>query len=188
MDWDLTQDWVEDELFEAIGNSSADIISLFWGLSEYFGENVCHIVAYSIGRILGERLYRLARKRGVTTLRSANELLVRAIKALKLARDAAAFSSRSDGGAIEVFFRVSSSAQVYGRDNRPLLFIVRGLLLQFYSMFASDEVKITTSNLSDVLKDCYEYVIEIPGQFSEEDSGRVIGEHGKRRRPSQEKV
>lgn len=160
MDEDFMKGCVESGLFEAFSGAT-EMISLFWDLSKYFGEDVCGIVAYSVGRVLGERLYRFVKKSRVESLQSANKLLVRSVKALRLAKDAAVFASRSEKGDVEIFFRVSSSARICGRNSRPFIFIIRGFLFQFYSMFTSKFVMITSLDLSDILKDCYEYVIRI---------------------------
>lgn len=180
MDDHLISGWAGDELLEVFKASSSDIVSLFWDLSKYFGESVCGVVAYSVGRVLGERLYRVVKKNGVGSLRAANELLVRAIKVLRLAKDAAVFTSRAEGGDIEIFFRISSSAQICGRNERPLLYIVRGFLFQFYSMFTSKYVTITSLDLSDVLRDCYEYVIGISEASPNPTPGRAVKEYGRR--------
>ena len=177
MDEDFMEKWAENGLFEAF-TGAADMLSLFWDLSRYFGEDVCGIVAYSVGRVLGERLYRFARKNGVRSLRLANELLTRSVKALRLAKDAAVFASRSERGDIEIFFRVSSSAQICGKNSRPLIFIIRGFLFQFYSMFTSKFVTITSLDLSDVLKDCYEYVIRISEPSSQPTHRQEVRRNG----------
>jgi len=179
MDDNAIRDRGESGLFEGFIGVSAAMVSLFWDLSKYFGEDVCGVVAYSVGRVLGERLYKVARKRGIRDLRSANDLLVQAVKMLRLARDAAVFASRSEGDDVEIFFRVSSSAQICGKNGRPLLFIIRGFLFQFYAMFTSKFVTITSLDLSDALKDCYEYVVKISEPSSQPNTRREVRRDGR---------
>ena len=137
-------------------------IALFWEFDKYFGEEVCGILAYSLGKALGERLYKLFSKRSESLgLSSANAFLIRSFKDMKLVRDAAAFISRSEEGEVEIFFRVASCAQIWGKRSRPYLYVLRGTLFQFYSMLTSSTVRIRSRDLSDTLKDCYEYVIRI---------------------------
>jgi len=167
----------ESVLLENFGDLSC-FLSMFWDLSRYFGDAVCGVMAYSVGRILGERLYKLAVKAGVEDLRSANDFLVHAVKALKLAKDAAVFMSRSEDGALELFFRVSSSAQICGKNSRPFFFIIRGVLFQFYTLLTSKMITIASLDLSDMLNDCYEYVVKLSQSSPQPRFGKEVTTDG----------
>jgi len=128
-------------------------------LNSYFGEEVCGVVAYSFGRGLGERIYRLATKRGFRDLRSANDFLASAVKRLRLAKDAAVFVVRSrDDRVTELLVRIASS----GCGRRDVIFyVLRGVISQFYRLLSSGAVRISSLNRSDDLRSCYEYVVRI---------------------------
>jgi len=132
----------------------------FQMLSRYFGEEVCGVVAYSLGRGLGECFYKLAVKQGVKDLKAANAFLAWAMKRLRLAKDAAIFVMKSrDDLSFEVLVRIASS----GRSERSDIFfyILRGIIFQFYSLFTLGAIRISSLNRSNSLKSCYEYIVKI---------------------------
>ena len=128
-------------------------------LNSHFGEEVCGVVAYSFGRGLGERIYRLAAKRGFKDLRSANDFLASAVKRLRLAKDAAVFVVRSrDDRVTELLVRIASSSR--GRRD-AIFYVLRGVISQFYRLLSSSAVEVSSLNRSDDLRSCYEYVVKI---------------------------
>jgi len=128
-------------------------------LSGHFGEEVCGVVAYSFGRGLGERIYRLAAKRGFRDLRSASDFLASAVKRLRLAKDAVVFVVRSpDDRVTELLVRIASSSR--GRRD-AIFYVLRGVISQFYRLLSSRAVEVSSLNRSDDLRSCYEYVVKI---------------------------
>ena len=164
MDRDTTR--VRDP-FSPISTDLSSIVALFCEFERYFGREVSGVLAFTLGKALGERLYKLYRKApGKRGLNAANLFLVKSFKDTKLAKDAAAFLSEAENGEVEIFFRVASSAQVWGGGSRPYLYIIRGVLFRFYSLLAPTKlVRIRSRDLSDMVRDCYEYVVRISGRY-----------------------
>ncbi len=132
----------------------------FETLSHYFGEEVCGVVAYSLGRGLGERFYKLAVKQGVKDLKAANAFLAWVMKRLRLAKDAAIFVMRSrDDLNFEVLVKIASSGR--GERSDIFFYILRGIIFQFYRLFTLGVIRISSLNRSNSLKSCYEYVVKI---------------------------
>jgi len=129
-------------------------------LSSYFGEEVCGVIAYSFGRGLGERVYKLAVKHGIRDLKNANDFLLWIVKRFRFAKDAAVFILKPrDGFALEMLFRIASS----GRDDKGNLvfYILRGLLFQFYKLFTLGMVRVSSLNRSNSLISSYEYIVRV---------------------------
>ena len=138
----------------------AIIRDCFEALRRFFGEETCSVLAFSFGRGLGERLYKLAIKQGVRDLSDANSFLIQVIKRLRLARDAAIFTTRSrDESVCEVFIRIASSGRGEGAD--VFSYILRGVLFQFYRLLTLSSIRILSTDRSDSLTSCYEYVVRL---------------------------
>lgn len=146
--------------FESDLDMMALIRDCFETLGLYLGEESCGVIARVFGCRLGERIYSLAVKQGIRSLRDANAFLAYALKQFRLARDAAIFLMKPrDSSNPEVLVKVASSGWCGNGD--VLFYMLRGIIFQFYKLFTGKTIKILSENRSSALKSSYEYLVRI---------------------------
>ncbi|RLG01708.1 MAG: hypothetical protein DRN49_00715 [Thaumarchaeota archaeon] len=149
------------EAFEQLMN----ILGLLDNLSEFLGMEVSNIIFFAIGRVLGDKIYDLCPKREGCDLTSANAFLLDFMKNYRLVKDIAIFTVLPSDDKIELICRVTNSAYTATHRGSFLLYVIRGILHQFYSRVAGKPAEVLVIYASSEVKAFYEYLIKLPARF-----------------------
>lgn len=112
------------------------ILSLLDNLTEFLGMEITNIIFFAIGRVLGDKIYDLYPKGESPDLNSANEFLLDFMKNYRLVKDIAIFTTIPSDNSVELICRVTNSAYTTNQRGSFLLYVIRGILHQFYSRIA----------------------------------------------------
>jgi len=164
---------IGQEAFEQL----ISILSLLDNLAEFLGMEVSNIVFFAIGRVLGDKIYDLYPKEESCDLTSANAFLLDFMKNYKLVKDIAIFTAIPSDNNVELICRVTNSAYTANRRGNFLLYVIRGILHQFYSRVVGKTAEVLIIYASSEIKAFYEYLIKLPAQFKrgvpEEETPRM---------------
>ena len=149
------------EAFEQI----VSILSLLDNLTEFLGMEITNIIFFAIGRVLGDKIYDLYPKGKSPDLNSANEFLLDFMKNYRLVKDIAIFTTIPSDNSVELICRVTNSAYTTNQRGSFLLYVIRGILHQFYSRIAGKPADVLIIYASSEIKAFYEYLIKLPAQL-----------------------
>jgi len=151
------------------------ILSLLDNLTEFLGMEITNVIFFAIGRVLGDKIYDLYPKGERSDLTSANTFLLDFMKNYKLVKDIAIFTAVPSDNNVELICRVTNSAYTANQRSSFLLYVIRGILHQFYSRIAGKPAEVLIIYASSELKAFYEYLIKLPVQLKREVSEEVPG-------------
>jgi len=152
---------IGQEAFEQI----VSILSLLDNLTEFLGMEITNIIFFAIGRVLGDKIYDLYPKGESPDLNSANEFLLDFMKNYRLVKDIAIFTTIPSDNSVELICRVTNSAYTTNQRGSFLLYVIRGILHQFYSRIAGKPADVLIIYASSEIKAFYEYLIKLPAQL-----------------------
>ena len=152
---------IGQEAFEQI----VSILSLLDNLPEFLGMEITNIIFFAIGRVLGDKIYDRYPKGESPDLNSANEFLLDFMKNYRLVKDIAIFTTIPSDNSVELICRVTNSAYTANQRGSFLLYVIRGILHQFYSRIAGRPADVLIIYASSEIKAFYEYLIKLPAQL-----------------------
>jgi len=164
---------IDQEVFEQL----TSILSLLDNLTEFLGDEVTNIIFFAIGRVLGDKIYDLYPRGESPDLNSANAFLLDFMKNYRLVKDIAIFTAMPSDNSVELICRVTNSAYTANQRDSFLLYVIRGILHQFYSRVAGKPAEVLIIYASSEIKAFYEYLVKLPIQFRRvsEEARRIWG-------------
>jgi len=164
---------IRQEAFEHL----ASVLGLLDNLDEFLGMEITNVIFFAIGRVLGDKIYDLYPRGESPDLNSANAFLLDFMKNYRLVKDIAIFTAIPSDNGVELICRVTNSAFTVNRRGSFLLYVIRGILHQFYSRVAGKPAEVLIIYASNEIKAFYEYLIKLPAQLRRisEETPRVRG-------------
>ena len=152
---------IRQEAFEHL----ASVLGLLDNLDEFLGMEITNVIFFAIGRVLGDKIYDLYPKGESPDLNSANAFLLDFMKNYRLVKDIAIFTAMPSDNNVELICRVTNSAYTANQRGSFLLYVIRGILHQFYSRVAGKPTEVLIIYASSEIKAFYEYLVKLPIQF-----------------------